>query len=134
MDRLGVDIGGTFTDLYFFDSGKNRMVTAKTPSTPKDYTKGVINVIHQAQIDLGEVKDIIHGSTIATNAVIERKLPITPFITTKGFRDIIEVGRYHREKLYDPYQTKPEPLVKRRYRYEITERVDSSGRVIKKTG
>jgi N-methylhydantoinase A len=131
MDRLGVDIGGTFTDLYFFDSEKMKLVTAKVPSTPRDYTTGVINVIRQAKISLDRVKDIIHGSTIATNAVIERKLPVTPFITTKGFRDIIEFGRYHREKLYDPYQTKPEPLVKRRYRYEVMERVDSSGRVVK---
>lgn len=110
--RLGVDIGGTFTDLYFFDSNRKKLVTAKVPSTPRDYTVGVINAINQAQISLNKVKHIVHGSTIATNAVIERKLPTTPFITTKGFRDIIEIGRYHREKLYDPYQVKPEPLVK----------------------
>lgn len=132
IQRFGVDIGGTFTDLYFFDSDRKKLVTAKVPSTPEDYTIGVINAIKQAQINLNQVKHIVHGSTIATNAVIERKLPITPFITTKGFRDIIEIGRYHREKLYDPYQVKPEQLVKRRYRYEVSERIDSSGHIVKK--
>jgi len=130
--RFGVDIGGTFTDLYFFDSDRKKLITAKVPSTPRDYTIGVINAINQAQISLNNVKHIVHGSTIATNAVIERKLPTTPFITTKGFRDVIEIGRYHREKLYDPYQVKPELLVKRRCRYEVSERIDSSGRIVKK--
>ena len=130
-NRLGVDIGGTFTDLYFFESDSGRLITGKVPSTPGDYTIGVINAINQAQVDLTKVDNIVHGSTIATNAVIERKLPDTPFVTTKGFRDIIEIGRYHREKLYDPYQAKPVPLVRKRHRFELSERVDSAGRIVK---
>jgi N-methylhydantoinase A len=130
MDRLGVDIGGTFTDLYFFDTKRNKLVTSKVPSTPDDYTYGVMSAIEQARVNLGDISDIIHGSTIATNAVIERKLPRTPFITTRGFKDVIEIGRYHREKLYDPYQTKSLPLVKRRFRYEVSERIDSAGHVL----
>jgi len=129
-NRLGIDIGGTFTDLYLFDNEKSKVLTCKVPTTSNDYTIGVFNAIMETGINLSYITDIIHGSTIATNAVIERKLPTVPFITTKGFRDIIEIGRYHREKLYDPYQTKPIPLVKRRFRYEISERVDSSGNVL----
>ena len=131
ITRLGIDIGGTFTDLYSFDSENGSATTCKVPTTKEDYTVGVLKAIAQSQIQLRSITDIIHGSTIATNAVIERKLPIVPFITTKGFRDIIEIGRYHRQDLYDPYQTKPLPLTSRRYRYEVNERVDSSGNVLK---
>jgi N-methylhydantoinase A len=131
ITRLGIDIGGTFTDLYSFDSENGSATTCKVPTTKEDYTVGVLKAIAKSQIQLRSITDIIHGSTIATNAVIERKLPTVPFITTKGFRDIIEIGRYHRQDLYDPYQTKPLPLTSRRYRYEVNERVDSSGNVLK---
>lgn len=128
MSRLGIDIGGTFTDLYYTSNGQ--VIIAKSPTTPQDYTLGLFNALNQAGINLTAVEHIIHGSTIATNAVIERKLPLVPFITTAGFRDLIEIGRYHRARLYDPYQQKPTPLVRRRHRFEVVERIDSKGRVL----
>jgi N-methylhydantoinase A len=75
------------------------------------------------------VETFMHGSTIATNAVIEGEYSATPFITTEGFRDLIEIGRYHREELYNPYQSKPDPLTARRHRYTVTERIDETGDV-----
>lgn len=104
IHSIGVDVGGTFTDLFAIDNGKEYHI--KSPTTKEDPSIGVMNAIKKAGLNLAEVKNIIHGSTIATNAIIERKYDTTAFITTKGFRDVLEIGRYHREELYNPYQKK----------------------------
>jgi len=130
ISKIGVDVGGTFTDLFSYDAEGRTTLCAKVLSTPDNYTAGVIRAISESGVDVKKIDYLIHGSTIATNSAIERTYPITPFITTKGFRDFILIGRYHRRSLFDPYQKKPEPLVKRRYIFEVSERLNSSGEVI----
>lgn len=125
---LGVDVGGTFTDLYV--SVENKEYLIKSPTTKENIVEGVINALEETGLNPEKISNIVHGSTIATNSVIERNYPLTAFITTKGFRDLIEIGRYHREELYNPYLIKPDPLVMRRYRYEVNERIDSEGNII----
>lgn len=128
--KVGVDIGGTFTDLFAYDTESKKSICMSMPSTPEDFAQGVLDVIENAGIEHRDIELIAHGTTVATNAVIERSYAKVAFITTKGFRDLIEIGRYHRQALYDPYLKKPEPLVKRRYRYEVTERIDKNGETI----
>ena len=129
--RLGIDVGGTFTDLYAYDPGRNVAIVQKVPSTPSDFKEGVFNVIEKANIDLKHVEYFIHGSTICTNAIIQGTCPATPLITTEGFQDLMAIGRYHRMSLYDPYQQKPPPLVKRRHTFGVPERIASTGEIIK---
>lgn len=134
MFRIGVDIGGTFTDLYALDESNPTAAgvrTAKVLSTPEDLSLGVLNALHSADIAPTEISTIVHGTTVATNALIERKFPEPAFITTAGFRDVLEIGRQRRQHLYDPYQVKPAPLVSRRNRYAVTEKLGSDGAVVK---
>ncbi|WP_266083359.1 hydantoinase/oxoprolinase family protein [Haladaptatus caseinilyticus] len=129
MSTIAVDVGGTHTDLYGWLSDEQKAVHGKVPTTSDDPTVGVMNALGSVDVDLSKVDTFMHGSTIATNAVIEGEYAVTPLITTKGFRDLIEIGRYHREELYNPYQSKPNPLTDRSHRYTITERIDDSGEV-----
>lgn len=117
------------TDLYGYLSDENRAVQEKVPTIAGDPTKGVMNVLQATGIDISSIETFMHGSTIATNAVIEGEYAATPFITTEGFRDLIEISRYHREELYNPYQSKPDPLTARRDRYTVTERINETGEV-----
>ncbi|MDX9821153.1 MAG: hydantoinase/oxoprolinase family protein [Syntrophales bacterium] len=125
----GIDVGGTFTDLYSWDD-KGRVLIAKTPTTPAHPEIGFLNVLKENNINIPELSDIFYGTTLSTNAMIEKKYPTLALVTTKGFRDLIEIGRYHREKLYDFTQVKERPFVQRRNTYEILERMDSDGNVI----
>jgi N-methylhydantoinase A len=127
--KIGVDVGGTFTDLFSYDADLKASLRSKVFSTPEDFSIGVLEAVSASKIDIKKIDYFIHGSTIATNAAIERTYSVTPFITTKGFRDLTLIGRYHRRFLYDPYQKKPLPFVKRRHIYEISERLSSSGKV-----
>ncbi|PGF14170.1 hydantoinase [Natrinema sp. CBA1119] len=129
MSTIAVDVGGTHTDLYGWLSSENKTVQEKVPTTAGDPTEGVMNALQAANVDLTSVDTFMHGSTIATNAVIEGEYSATPFITTDGFRDLIEIGRYHREELYNPYQSKPEPLTSRRHRFTVPERIDEAGEI-----
>jgi len=126
---VGIDVGGTHTDLYSIDDSSNDIRSAKAFTTPEDLTQGVLNSLAESNIDPADIDHFLHSSTTATNALIERTYPKTALITTEGFRDTIEIGHFHREHLYDPYQTKPEPLVPRRYRYTVPERVNADGEV-----
>lgn len=130
MLRIAVDVGGTHTDLYGWDANRSNPVRSKVSTTPQNPTEGVLDAIDRANVDLSAVDTFMHGSTTALNAVIEGTYPTTPFITTDGFRDLIEIGRYHREALYDPYQQKPEPLVAGRHRFSVSERIDAQGGVV----
>ncbi len=107
--RLGVDVGGTFTDLVALVGGA--LVTAKTPSTPADQARGVLRAVTAADLDAGSVGVFAHGSTVATNALLERRGARTALVTTEGFRDVIEIGRQNRPALYDLTRDRPAALV-----------------------
>ena len=130
--RLAVDIGGTFTDVALERGG--RRWTAKTLTTPKAPADGVINGIRQtldeAGLGAGEIGLVVHGTTLATNAIIERKGAVTALITTEGFRDVLDIGYETRFDQYDLMLEKPAPLVPRERRFVVKERVDVRGKVL----
>jgi N-methylhydantoinase A len=126
--RIGIDIGGTFTDFVFFDEELRTFYTYKVLSTPLNPAQPVLDGLEE--IDSRESPFIIHGSTIATNALLERKGARTALISTKGFRDVIAIGRQVRSELYDFFAHRPEPLVPDELRLEIAERVDHRGKVL----
>ena len=129
--RIGVDIGGTFTDLLILDPSSGSFYVGKTLTTPDDPSRAVRNglseMLQRHSIDPGRVRQIIHGTTLVTNALIERRGVPTALITTKGFRDAVEIGHEHRYDLYDLFLELPQPLVRRRWRLEVDERVLSDG-------
>ena len=127
MWRLGVDVGGTFTDLFAWEERSDERRTAKVLTTKTDRSLGVLQAIEKAGLDFAQIRHLIHGTTTATNAVLERSYPDAALVTTEGFRDTIEIGRQHRQFLYDPYQTKPKPIIRRRYRYTVPERMNHLG-------
>lgn len=127
MWRVGVDVGGTFTDLFAWQEGSGRRVTAKVLTTKRDLSEGVIQAIESAGIPFDQVSHLIYGTTAATNALLERSYPDAALVTTEGFRDTIEIGRQHRKHLYDPYQTKPKPIIPRRFRFAVPERMNVQG-------
>lgn len=129
MKRVGIDVGGTFTDLFVWDPETGGGRTAKALTTLDDLTDGVFEAVSTAEVDLSDVDFLVHGSTTAINALIERSFPEPAFITTEGFRDLVALGRAHREHIYDPYQTKPEPLTRRRNRFGVKERSRPDGTV-----
>ena len=126
---VGIDVGGTFTDLYFSGDAKRPHLILKVPTTPQDPSIGLLNSLKAAGLTPGELDAILHGTTIATNAVIERKGATCALITTQGFRDILELGRRDRPNMYGLEGTH-EPLVPRDLRFEVNERVDFEGNVL----
>jgi N-methylhydantoinase A len=132
--KLGIDIGGTFTDIVMLDQSSGEVLNGKLLSTPQDLSMGVIAIfermLKEAKIAPERIIAAIHGTTVATNAIIERKGAKTALLTTKGFRDVLEIGRELRYDLYDLYAKMPEPLVPRYLRREINERLDKDGNVL----
>ena len=132
--RLGVDVGGTFTDLVLHDVETNRLEFAKTPSTPQNQATGVANGIRELidRLDIlpEAISFFIHGTTVATNTLLERKGARTALVVTKGFRDVLQIGRQDRPHLYDFRQQKPDPLVPRQLRFEVEERVLYTGEIL----
>jgi N-methylhydantoinase A len=142
--RIGIDIGGTFTDFVVFDPSTGNLTTFKLPSTPHDPSEAVLRGLERVEINIegtsNSVVDrktenhpqvnIIHGSTVATNALLERKGAKTALITTRGFKDILQIGRQNRPDLYDLATEPTEPLVHESLRFEISERVNSQGEVL----
>ena len=132
--RLGVDIGGTFTDHLLFNEETGEVSTLKTPSTPEDLSLSVLEGIRRFGKERAEgvkgLSSVAHGTTINTNAILERKGAKCGLITTKGFRDILEIGRQTRPHYYDWYADRPAPLVSRYLRLGVEERVNSQGEVL----
>ena len=122
---LGVDVGGTFTDFLLWEDG--RLLVYKRPSTPDDPSRAVLAGLDETGWTPDEV---VHGSTVATNAVLERKGARTALITTRGFRDVLAIGRQTRPKLYDLEPRRPPPLIPDELRLEADERLDHRGRVL----
>ncbi len=125
----GIDVGGTFTDLIAIDTATGAVRLAKVPTTPQNQAFGVLAAIESAGLDLAELALIVHGTTTTTNAVLERKLAKTGLVTTKGFRDVLELGRRTRPNSYG-LTGWFEPLVPRELRLEVAERVDADGNVV----
>ena len=125
----GVDVGGTFTDLIALDPVSGEVRLAKVPTTPDNQAFGVLSALQEIQIDLKSVSLIVHGTTTTTNALLERKLAKTGIITTKGFRDVLELGRRTRPSSYG-LRGWFEPLIPRELRYEVAERMDAEGEVV----
>lgn len=132
--RLGIDVGGTFTDVMLIDERTGRMQIGKVPSTPSDPSVGFLNalerILPEARVAPEGVAYVVHGTTVATNAIIEGKGARTGLITTEGFRDLLEIQRQIRSILYDVMFEKPEPLVPRRLVFEAPERLDARGEVL----
>jgi N-methylhydantoinase A len=128
--RIGVDVGGTFTDLVAWDPA-GRMESCKVPTTPGNPAEGVLNGIATLAPRTGPWASLAHGTTMVTNAIVEHRGAPVGYITTRGFRDVLEIGRMSRLHLYRlDLPAKPEPLVPRRRRREITERVGPDGTVL----
>jgi N-methylhydantoinase A len=134
MFRIGVDVGGTFTDFVLTDAETGALSYYKVPSTPDDpsigIAQGIREMLERFGVAAADVGFIGHGTTVATNMMIERRGVATGLITTKGFRDVLAVGRQTRPSLYDHTIAKPAPLVERYRRLEVDERLDSAGRVL----
>src|ERR1035437_351637 len=124
---IGVDTGGTFTDLVAWDGQQLR--TAKVPSTPPEFQRGVVEAIEMI-LGEGETAELIHGSTAATNALLERKGHAFGFITTEGFRDLLLIGRQNRPVLYALEPRRVLPIVADEHVFTLKERLDAQGRVL----
>jgi N-methylhydantoinase A len=131
--RIGVDIGGTFTDLVLIDDSTGERSIGKILTTPKDPSdaveKGLAELLEREGINASQISTIVHGTTLVTNALIERKGASTALLTTQGFRDAISIGTEHRYDMYDIFIEKPEPLVPRSLRYGVRERMLDDGSV-----
>jgi N-methylhydantoinase A len=131
--RVGIDIGGTFTDFLLIDSASGSFAVHKALTTPQDPSVAVLDglktLLDSAGVAPSAVTQIVHGTTLVTNALIERKGAVTGLLTTRGFRDAVEIGREHRYDLYDLFIDLPEPLVPLYLRLEIDERVLSDGAI-----
>ncbi len=133
--KLGIDIGGTFTDLVLLNPHSGELAFAKTLTTYPDPTTGILNgvreILEANAIQASGIDTIVHGTTLVTNAVIERKGAKTALITTAGFEDVLEIGRELRYDIYDIFLDMPKPLVPRNLRFGISERLDAQGGVLK---
>lgn len=128
--RVASDIGGTFTDLFYHDERSGDMGFAKASTTPDDFARGVIDAIEKARLDAAQAAFFVHGSTVVINALTERKGARTGLITTRGFRDVLEIGRANRPDMYNFSYRKPKPFVPRHLRLEVEERVSYRGEVL----
>ena len=131
---LGIDIGGTFTDIVLYGSRSGRQFSHKQLTTPDDPTNGVMagiaHLLGQTGIDARAISRVVHATTLFTNALIERRGANAGLLTTEGFRDLLEIGRERKYELYNLNIQKPEPLIPRRLRAEVPERVDASGNIV----
>src|SRR3954465_1276468 len=137
--RVGVDSGGTFTDICLFDEQQGKIETWKVPSTPDDPSRGIAQGVEEGMRRVAPesgdrpAASIVyfgHGTTVATNALIQHRGVRTGLVTTDGFRDLLEIGRQKRPDLYDIQADKPPVLVPRELRLEVPERVDHTGEVL----
>jgi N-methylhydantoinase A len=131
---VGVDVGGTFTDFFLFNRTTHEVLVYKVPSTPEDSSRAILDGLATAKKQHGirseDIRHFAHGTTVATNALIQRTGGRVAMITTAGFRDLVEIGRQVRPRIYDLKIDAPEPLVRRQLRFEVRERIGSRGEVI----
>ena len=131
--RIGVDVGGTFTDIVLA-LPDGRIHVNKTTTTPADpgegVAAGVAAVLAEARLDPREVAEVVHGTTVASNTILQKVGARTGLLTTRGFRDVLEIGRIRTPGMFDLAWSKPEPLVPRRWRLEAHERIGAEGNVV----
>lgn len=133
--RVGVDVGGTFTDIVIYDDSNKSFSFNKVLTNVEDIPETIVNGLKDLITDFNLIDFIVYATTIGTNLLFEQERlyrPKVALLTTKGFKDVIEIGRQNRPNIYDPLFTKPKPLIRRKDRYEVDERIDSTGRVIRK--
>ncbi|WP_329246919.1 hydantoinase/oxoprolinase family protein [Actinoallomurus sp. NBC_01490] len=134
MIRIGVDVGGTFTDITALDTGTGARDVYKLPSTPGDQSEavaeGIDRLVTAMDATAASIGYLGHGTTVATNALLERAGARTALITTRGFRDVLEIARQRRPALYDLFVTKPAPLTRRAWCFEVDERLSAAGKVL----
>jgi N-methylhydantoinase A len=130
MKRIGVDIGGTFTDLVLYDEATGQIKKTKTLTTPKAPEEGLLLACQQAGVDTKEVSYFMHGTTLVTNLILTRDGAKVGLITTAGFRDVLEIGRSYRKELYNLQYDKPKHFVPRHLIYGVSERMDHKGNVL----
>ncbi|HTY80703.1 MAG TPA: hydantoinase/oxoprolinase family protein [Candidatus Bathyarchaeia archaeon] len=132
--RVGIDIGGTFTDAALVDAETGQVRVVKVLTTPEDPAQGFMSALERGLGECGaggrDVAAVVHATTVATNAIIEGKTARVGMLVTRGFRDILEIGRQIRSRLYDVHLQKPVPLVPRRWSLEVSERLDADGHVL----
>ncbi|WP_137285702.1 hydantoinase/oxoprolinase family protein [Halorussus salinisoli] len=132
--RLGVDTGGTFTDVVLYDTDTGAVTITKTPSTPPEFDRGVLTgidkILDRTETEGGAVEFLSHGTTVGTNAVLEGEIPDIGLVTNEGLRDVLEIGDQTRPELYNLQTEKPPALVPRYLRREVPGRIDSSGEVV----
>ncbi|MDW8084467.1 MAG: hydantoinase/oxoprolinase family protein [Candidatus Caldarchaeum sp.] len=131
MFRVGVDVGGTFTDFLISDLENGNTTTFKYPTTPKNPAIGIVEGLRQSGIGISQIKMLMVSTTVVTNALVMATTPRAAVITTRGFRGVLEIKRGTREDIWDHYKDPAPPLVKRRDIFEVDERVDYSGAVLK---
>lgn len=129
MKCLGIDIGGTFTDIIVLDSENNSISLKKISSTPNDQSVGAKNGLEELNISLDDLDVVVHGTTVATNAILEHKGARTALITTEGFTDVLEIGRQNRSNLYSFYPQRIDPLVSKELRLGVKERINAFGEI-----
>ena len=131
---LGVDVGGTFTDFFALNEATAEVHVGKWPSTPSNPAQAILDGLDklaaQHGIELKETNELAHGTTVGTNALIQRHGGKVALITTRGFRDLLEIGRQTRPHMYDLNKDHPPPLVPRELRLELEERVSAQGAVL----
>src|SRR6516225_1729302 len=126
---VAVDIGGTFTDFFGYDTANGRLLSSKAPTTPAALEHGISNCLEKAGVRVAAIDAFVHGSTIAINTVLERKGARTALVVTKGTRDVYKIGRGNRPDAYDIWFKRPEPLVPRHLTFEVEERLLATGEV-----
>ena len=131
--RIGVDIGGTFTDIVLMD-GTGSVLTKKISSSVENYARAIVEGLDEVFKTYGltgaDIQEILHGTTVASNAILEHKGAKTGLIGTRGFRDVLEIRNLRMPRLYDLHWEKPAPLVERYLRLVVDERVNSKGEVV----
>ena len=130
--RVAADIGGTFTDIAFI-TRDGVVATRKVPSTPGNYAdaviRGIDELMAEQKLDKGQIAEVLHGCTVATNTIVEHKGAKTALITTRGFRDVLELRRIRVPRLYEPLYVKPQPLVPRRLRQRPSSALSAARRL-----
>ena len=130
--RIGIDTGGTFTDLIRFNVDTGELQSLKVPSTPREPLQAFIGAIRESGVDARDITGLVHGTTVATNALIQRTGAKVAFVTTAGFEDMPYIQRINRQELYNLDWDKPQPLLRsRRHCFGVSERMNSKGQAVK---